>query len=103
MRIAFLRKALDLVREQLPSRRELVAQAANWLGAVEVALQAYPEAENHLLTETQEFLAPNLQMSTAERRAAVEHIVRLYNALGKKQQADEWQRKLDEIPLPSAK
>jgi len=98
-----LREALDLFREHSPSRRELIAQAANWLATVQVARKAYPEAERLLLSDPEEFLAPTAQMSSAERRAALGHIVQLYQNWRKPDQAAIWQHRLDEIPLPPAK
>jgi hypothetical protein len=42
-------------------------------------------------------------MSSAERRAALGHIVQLYQNWRKPDQAAIWQHRLDEIPLPPAK
>jgi tetratricopeptide (TPR) repeat protein len=98
-----LREASDLFREYSPSRRELLAQAAAWLGAIQVARQAYPEAENLLLRDADQFSSTAVQLSPAERRAGLHHIVQLYQRWGKPEQAAAWQRKLDQIPAPSSK
>jgi predicted negative regulator of RcsB-dependent stress response len=98
-----LSEALDLFREHSPSRREQIALTANWLGAVKVARQTYADAEKLLLTETEQFFAPAVQMSNAERRAAVGHIVQLYESWMKSEEAATWKRRLDEIPDRSAK
>jgi serine/threonine protein kinase/Flp pilus assembly protein TadD len=99
-----LEKALNVLREHCPSRRELIAQAANWLGAIQVANRAYPEAESLLLRDAEQFLAPpTLQMSSDERRAGIRHIVQLYQNWPKPDKAADWQRKLDQIPVPSGK
>jgi tetratricopeptide (TPR) repeat protein len=45
-----LREALALFREQYAMKPELAAQAANWLGAIQLARKAYPEAESLLLS-----------------------------------------------------
>jgi hypothetical protein len=73
------------------------------LATVQVARKAYPEAERLLLSDPEEFLAPTAQMSSAERRAALGHIVQLYQNWRKPDQAAIWQHRLDEIPLPPAK
>jgi tetratricopeptide (TPR) repeat protein len=99
----FLQEALELFREHSASRRELVAQAANWLGAIHVARQAYSEAENLLLLDPDQFIAQTSQLSIAERRAGLNHIVQLYQKWGKPDRAAAWQLKLDQVPLPSAK
>jgi serine/threonine protein kinase len=98
-----LQEALDLFREHTSSRRELVAQAANWLGTVHVAKQSYSEAENLLLLDPEQFIGQTSQLSSAERRAGLNHIVQLYRHWGKLDKAAAWQLKVDQIPLPSAK
>ncbi|HZJ14559.1 MAG TPA: serine/threonine-protein kinase, partial [Chthoniobacteraceae bacterium] len=98
-----LSEALDLFREHSPSRREQIALAANWLGAIKVAREAYSDAEKLLLTETEQFFAPAVQMSNGERRAAVGHIVQLYESWKNPQKAATWKRRLDDIPDRAAK
>jgi tetratricopeptide (TPR) repeat protein len=93
-----LAEALQLFREHSPSKRDFIAQAANWLGAVHLARGAYPEAENLLLTEADQFLARSALLSTAERQAGLRHIVQLYERWKKPDQAALWQHKLDQIP-----
>ena len=95
----FLKEALALAREHCPSKRELLAQTANWLGAVLVARQEYPEAEKLLLSDSEQFLAPVL-LSSAERRTAIGHIVKLYEAWGKPEPAAEWSKKADAFASP---
>jgi hypothetical protein len=73
------------------------------LGAIQVARQAYPEAENLLLRDADQFSSTAVQLSPAERRAGLHHIVQLYQRWGKPEQAAAWQRKLDQIPAPSSK
>jgi serine/threonine protein kinase len=98
-----LREALTLLREHYASGRELIAQAANLLGVVAVGHQAYPEAENLLLSDTEPFFAPDVLMSTAERRAGVDHIIQLYQSWGKPEKAATWQRKRDQITSRTTK
>jgi len=77
------------------SRPELAAQVANWLGAIQVARKAYPEAESLLLSGSDAFFAPGAEMSPNERRVAVSHILKLYRDWGKPEQTAIWQKKLD--------
>jgi serine/threonine protein kinase len=97
-----LRESVDLFREHSASRKEMLAQAANWLGAIYIARQAYPEAENLLLPDAEEFFAPGVQMSSAERRAGVSHIMQLYQNWNKPEKAADWQRRLGQIPVRPA-
>ncbi len=94
-----LQEALTFFRDEEWSkpRPELAAQAANWLGAIQLARKAYPEAEALLLPGSGSFFAPAADMSPNERRLAVGHILNLYQALGKPEQAAVWQKKLDAL------
>jgi hypothetical protein len=90
-----LREALALFREHYARKPELAAQAENWLGAIQAARHAYPEAEALLLPGSERFFAPSLGMSAKEKRAAVGHIVQLYQAWDRPEQAAYWQKRLD--------
>ena len=94
-----LRTALTFFREEEWSKPkpELAAQAANWLGAIQLARKAYPEAEALLLPDSDRLFAPAADMSPNDRRLAVGHILSLYQALGKPEQAAVWQKKLDQL------
>jgi len=81
-------------------RPELPAQAANWLGAIQLARKAYPEAEALMLPGSERFFAANAEMSPNERRVAVGHIVELYEAWGRPKEAAAWQKKLDALAKP---
>jgi len=74
----------------------LAAQAANWLGSIQVARKAYPEAETLLLVGSDQFFASTADMTPNERRLAVGHIVKLYEAWGRPDQAAAFQKKLDD-------
>ena len=95
-----LKEALTIFREHVPNRDALAVQAANWLGAITVARKAYPEAEALLLPDSDQFFTTAAKMSPNERRVAVGHIVKLYEAWGKPEQAAVWQKKLDALPKP---
>ncbi len=92
-----LKEALTIFREHVPNRDALAVQAANWLGAIAVARKAYPEAEALLLPDSDQFFTTAAKMSPNERRVAIGHIVKLYEAWGKPEQAAVWQKKLDAL------
>ena len=92
-----LREALELFRARYPMKTELAPQAANWLGTIQLARQRYPDAEALLLPTADPILVSAGQMSVAERRTAIDHIVQLYQAWGKPDQVAAWQQKLDSI------
>ena len=95
----YLKAALTFFREEEWSKPkpELAAQAANWLGAIQLARKAYPEAEALLLPDSDRLFAHAGDMSPHERRLAFGHILNLYQALGKPEQAALWQKKLDAL------
>lgn len=98
-----LSEALALFREHCASRRELGALAANWLGVIQLERRAYPEAESLLLVDAEQFLVSSIQVSGAERRAGITHVVQLYQSWGKPEQAALWQQKLDGMAPRSVK
>jgi hypothetical protein len=92
-----LQEALKIFGEHLPMKPELAPQAANWLGAIQVARKDYSNAETLLLSGNDHFFAPATEMSPNERRLAVGHIVKLYQSWDKPEQAATWQKKLDQL------
>jgi tetratricopeptide (TPR) repeat protein len=93
-----LQKARTLFSEHYAMKPELAAQAANWLGEIQTIHQAYAQAETLLLPSMEPILSPKAEMSPAERRVALGHIVNLYEAWGKPQQAAEWRGKFEAVP-----
>jgi serine/threonine protein kinase len=91
----YLREAQTYFQEHPNSRNPIIAQAANWLGAIQVARKAYPEAETLVLSGSDQVLSPGSEMSPNEVRLAIGHIIGLYKAWGKPEQAATWQKKLD--------
>ena len=81
---------------------ELAAQAENWLGVIQLARKAYPEAEALMLPGADQLFAAKAEMSPNERRVAVGHIVKLYEAWDRPKEAAAWQRKLDGLAKPPA-
>lgn len=95
-----LQDALNFFRSDAAHkpRPELAAQAANWLGAILVARKAYPEAEKLMLPDSDRFSAVSVEMSPNELRLAVGHLVALYQAWERSDQAAVWQKKLEALP-----
>ena len=87
--------------EASKSRPELAAQAANWLGTIQLGHKDYSGAETLLLPGSDRFFTPGVEMSPNERHVAVGHIVSLYAAWGKQEQAAVWQKKLDALAPPA--
>jgi tetratricopeptide (TPR) repeat protein len=92
-----LQEALAIFREQLPGKPELAAQAANWLGVIQARRTNYTEAEILLLSGSEQFFLPAVEMSPNERRLAVGHIISFYQAWGKPDQAAVWEKKLETL------
>jgi serine/threonine protein kinase len=92
-----LKEALTIFREQLPGKPELAAQAANWLGVIQTQRTNYADAEILLLAGAEQFFIPAAEMSPNERRLAVGHIIGLYQAWRKPDQAGVWQKKLETL------
>jgi tetratricopeptide (TPR) repeat protein len=97
-----LQEALKIFRERIVMKDALAAQTANWLGAIQLARKAYPEAQSLLLPDCEQFFSPAAEMSSNEVRLAVGHIITLYQALEKPHEVAEWQKKLDALALPAS-
>ena len=69
---------------------------------IQLKRRAYPEAENLLLASVKPILDTNAEVSAAERRTAIGYIVKLYQDWGKPDQADIWQKRLEEFARPPA-
>jgi len=67
-----------------------------------MARKDYPKAETLLLSSSDEIFAPTAEMTSNERRVAVGHLVSLYQAWGKPEQAAVWQKRLDALAIPGA-
>jgi serine/threonine protein kinase/Flp pilus assembly protein TadD len=93
----WLQAALPLLREYIRTRDAGAVQAANWLGAIQVARGAYLEAEKLLLTDSERLFDPANQLSPTEVRLAVSNIIALYDAWQKPEQAAQWRKKLDRL------
>jgi serine/threonine protein kinase/tetratricopeptide (TPR) repeat protein len=92
-----LQAALPLLREYIRTKDASVVLAANWLGAIQVARGAYPEAESLLLPDSDRFFDPANQLSPTEVRLAVGNITALYDAWEKPDKAAEWRKKLEPL------
>jgi hypothetical protein len=94
-----LQKARATFLEHLAAKPELAAEAENWLGAVQLARNDYPAAEDLLLQNAERLVKPSSEVSPHERRAAIGHIVQFYQTSGKPEQAANWQRKIESAEL----
>jgi eukaryotic-like serine/threonine-protein kinase len=96
---ALLKAALTFFRADASSesRPELAAQAANWLGAIQLGRKNFSEAETLLLSGSERLFASAAEVSPNERRLAVGHIVKLYEAWNQPEKAAAWQKKLDGV------
>lgn len=95
-----LQAALPLLREYIRNGDASAGLAANWLGAIQVARGAYPEAEKLLLPDSDRLFDPANQLSPTETSLAVGHIIALYEAWQKPEPAAQWRKKLE--PLVAA-
>jgi Tfp pilus assembly protein PilF len=88
-----LREALECCRKSLPAGHPLTTQAESLLGVCLTAQQKYVEAEACWLAV---YLAPEKAEGTSpsQRAQACARLVQLYEAWGKKEQADAWRKKL---------
>jgi tetratricopeptide (TPR) repeat protein len=93
-----LQTALPLLREYIRTRDAGAVLAANWLGAIQVARGAYPDAEGLLLPDSERLFDPANQLSPTEVRLAVGNILALYEAWEKPEKAAQWRRKLETVP-----
>jgi tetratricopeptide (TPR) repeat protein len=94
-----LQAALPLLREYIHTKDAGAALAANWLGAIQVARGAYPEAEKLLLPDSERLFDPANQLSPTEVRLAVGNIIALYDAWQKPDKAAQWRKKLQAFGL----
>lgn len=97
-----LQAALPLLCDYIRNTDASAVLAANWLGAIQVARGAYPEAEGLLLPDSHRLFDPANQLSPTEVRLAVGNIIALYEAWRKPEQAAAWKRRLDELANPKA-
>ncbi len=99
-----LQQALAFFRRDAASRTrpELAAQAANWLGAIQLARKNYAQAETLLLSDADPLFAPAAEMSPNERRLAVSTIVAFFQATGAPAQTVVWRKKLETL-VPAAR
>jgi hypothetical protein len=92
-----LQAALPLLREHIHTKDASAVLAANWLGAIQMARKAYPEAENLMLQDSDQLFDPANQLSPTEVRLAMRNIIALYDAWGKPEQAAHWRKKLETL------
>jgi tetratricopeptide (TPR) repeat protein len=94
---SLLQQARTIFIEHLALKPELAAAAENWLGAIRLERNDYPGAERLLLQNADRLFLPTGELSPNERRLAICHLVKLYRAWKKPDEAAKWQGKLDEL------
>jgi tetratricopeptide (TPR) repeat protein len=87
-----LREALTLYQGCCAARVELIGEAENWLGACLTAQRRYEEAEP-LVVGGYEKMAAAPGTGPKQRERALAHVVRLYEAWNKPEQAAAWRLK----------
>ena len=92
-----LEEAKTIFRDNYAQRPELAAQPENWLGTILVLQKEPAIAEELMLKGADQFLAPTAELSPNERREGVNHVIQLYQALGRPEKAAEWERRLGEF------
>jgi eukaryotic-like serine/threonine-protein kinase len=95
---ALLVPALKIRREAFPDNDRRIAQAKNWLGATYTSLGRYAEAEP-LLLDAHRNLTSVPDAWSADKRAVLNHLITLYQALGKPNQAAPYRQELAEIKV----
>ena len=83
-------------------RAEQAAECENWLGAIHLARQKFSEAEGLMIPGADRYLTRSVYFSPQEQRDSIKHLVQLFTALNKPDQAANWQRRLDPAGASSA-
>jgi tetratricopeptide (TPR) repeat protein len=73
---------------------------SNWLGAIHLARKNYAQAEKLLVPSIERILATH-EISYGEKRLAIDHLVELYQALGKPDEMARWKKSADSLPKPA--
>jgi len=96
-----LEEARAIFRDNYALKPELAAQTENWLGAILLIQKQPAAAEELILKGTDQFLARTAEISPNERQEGMDHVIQLYQALGKQDKAAEWQRRFNEFTKSS--
>ncbi|MFL5242060.1 MAG: tetratricopeptide repeat protein [Gemmataceae bacterium] len=89
-----LREAMALFRERHPDRTELVGEAECWLGACMTARGQYANAEK-LLLPGYDKLKGSPMVAGRHKKLAVNHVINLYEAWNKPDEAAQWRIRRD--------
>jgi Flp pilus assembly protein TadD len=89
-----LNEALALYRQRHSMKTNLIAQAENALGGLELARTNFADAERLLKRGANELLKPTIELAPRERRVALGYLVRLYEVTGNPEMAEKWKSKL---------
>jgi eukaryotic-like serine/threonine-protein kinase len=89
--------ALKIRQQTFPANDRRVAIAKNWLGAAYTGLHHYAQAEP-LLLDAERNLAGVPDVWVAEKRSVLTHLITLYDAWGKPNQASPYRARLSAMP-----
>jgi eukaryotic-like serine/threonine-protein kinase len=81
-----LQEASTLFQKNCPNKKELLADAENWLGACLVVRKQFDEAEQ-LLVRSYEILKADPGVPERYKDTARQHVLQLYEAWGKPEKA----------------
>ncbi len=84
-------EARTLFQKTCPHKKELIADAENWLGAGLVARKLFDQAEP-LLVQSYETLKAEPGVPERHKQIARQHLLQLYEASGKPEKAAAWQK-----------
>ncbi len=99
-----LQSARDLFQEShFTHKVEKIIVIDNLLGAIQLGKTNYSQAAGLIEPLAERFITPDavVAISPNERRMAVRHIVKLFEALDNADKARSWRLRLDEIARPS--
>jgi hypothetical protein len=97
-----LESARSCFRKNPVSLAELAAECEIWLGAIQLAQGNTSAAEGLMLPGANYYLGSSALLSKKEQCDSIKHLVQLFTALNKPEQAANWQRRLDQAEKPSA-
>jgi tetratricopeptide (TPR) repeat protein len=93
----YLKEALAFFRDNYSMKSNLIAQAENSLGAIQLGRGNFQEAESLLTHGVEEFFKPGIELAPGEYQTALSHVVQLYKAWGKPELAATWQKRIDKL------
>jgi serine/threonine protein kinase len=97
-----LETARSCFRENFASFAELAAESEIWLGAIQLARGNTSAAEGLMLPGADRYLVASALLSNQEQCESIKHLIQLFTALHKPDQAANWRRRLEQASKPPA-